>query len=57
MLVTPYGIVKLVSPPQDLNAESPIVVTGFPVIAEGMSNAPVGFVTYPVIVIDVPVSV
>lgn len=58
MLVTPEGIVTLVNPLQLSKAKNPMLVTGFESMVVGMLfNAPVGFVTYPVIEMDVPVSV
>jgi len=57
MLVTLEGIVTLVSPLQLENAFSPMLVTGFPLIVDRITKAPVGLVTYPVIVIDFPLVV
>ena len=59
MLVTPEGIVTLVRPLHNLKAESPIAVTGFPLMLAGIviELGLGGNETSPVTVIVVPLSV
>jgi len=61
MVVTPSGIEMLVTQPLLLlglaNALGPIVVTGFPMMVDGMTKAPKGEPAQPVMVIEVPLSV
>ena len=40
MLVTLSGIITLVKPVQPLNASLPILVTGYPPSAEGITTSP-----------------
>ena len=56
MLVTLDGIVTLVSPLQDWNAESPMLVMLLPLIKLGMTKPPTGLLTNPVTVIVSPLS-
>ena len=56
MLVTLLGIVTLVRRLQPENAESPMVVTGRPLMALGMVSASTEQV-YPVIIIPPPIVV
>jgi hypothetical protein len=57
MEVTPAGMVTLVSLVQLSNAPSPMEVTGLLMMVEGITTAPVAVVGYPVMVIEVPLSV